>query len=61
MLEAFTIFHEGGRVLWSKIFSGNGLDGNPINRLIQEVLIEVAVQSWMPQSSLESALVASPK
>jgi hypothetical protein len=25
------------------------------------VLIEVAVQSWMPQSSLESALVASPK
>jgi hypothetical protein len=41
MLEAFTIFHEGGRVLWSRIFSANGLNGNPINQLIQKVLIEV--------------------
>ena len=39
MLEEFTVFHEGGSVLWSQRFdSGISKGTNPINVLIGTVL-----------------------
>jgi signal recognition particle receptor subunit alpha len=41
MLEEFTIFHEGGSVLWSQRFdSGISKGANPLNVLIGNVLLE---------------------
>ena len=43
MLEEFTIFHEGGSVLWSKRFDSgiSSSKSNPLNNLISNVLLEV--------------------
>eukprot|EP00668_Euglena_longa_P040619 GGOE01053487.1.p1 GENE.GGOE01053487.1~~GGOE01053487.1.p1 ORF type:complete len:618 (-),score=258.25 GGOE01053487.1:1236-3053(-) len=38
MIDGFTIFHKGGRVLWSK--SNVPILGSPINQLIKTVLLE---------------------
>lgn len=41
MLEEFTIFHEGGSILWSERFdSGISKGANPLNVLIGSVLLE---------------------
>ena len=43
MLEEFTIFHEGGSVLWSQRFdSGISKGVNPLNVLIGNVLLDFA-------------------
>lgn len=39
MLDKIAIFTKGGIVLWSKTFAT--LQGNPINELVQTVLLEV--------------------